>query len=91
MFNKVVVYAKKSESKDFISLLLSFDLSFGRLISLKKKKIKIVYFLICIFVFKVNAYNFLAFQIYNFKIYCNIQNKVEQETMLVSYLKNNLK
>ena len=32
----------------------------------------------------------LAFKIYKYKMYCRLQNKVEQESMLVSYIKNNL-
>ena len=35
-------------------------------------------------------YLFLEFKIYKYKIYCRLQNKVEQESMLVSYVKNNL-
>ena len=34
--------------------------------------------------------SFLAFKIYKYKMYCRLQNKVEQESMLVSYVKNNL-
>ena len=32
----------------------------------------------------------LAFKIYKNKMYCRLQNKVEEESMLVSYLKNDL-
>ena len=35
--------------------------------------------------------SFFTFKIYKYRMYGRLQNKVEQETILVSYVKNNLK